>query len=268
MFKKICIFVLICLISVNSTIFMAYSKEENIDNTNSEESISSDIQSEFTDEDFELLREYEIIKDETFSKNKAITRIECLTGVLKAAGMRIDGFYDPDVRIGVSIEWDFRDSYYDGCEYAEYGYSYNIAYGVDLKTFNDGEFGLVFLPKKIATIEECIAFIMRCIEDVPKETSLDDIYQMAKDRGIIKETDEFYESGKANLSQEVFYTLLMRMLNEKRYIYFTNEFDNRPYSYKGKLLDEEGEMTYLEYAKSLYEDNEDNDNVNDNDIAS
>lgn len=229
----------------------------------------------------EALKKYEILDSDfgEYDSAEEVSRDDCLRGILKAAGMHVDGYFDSGK---ADIEQVFADEdYAKDKSYLNFGYIYRIMSGQKVqkekkipgepqKLWLFGELivnGKVreynepvdmnreyFFPLRTATVNDCIAFIMRCIDKNAEGLDLEGTFQLAKERGIIKESDNFYNDGNRDLNQEIFFTLLKRMMNEKRYIYFRKLTDKDIWwECDGRLYDETGEMTYLEYMQSLYD---------------
>ncbi|MCC8098346.1 MAG: hypothetical protein LIO44_07345, partial [Eubacterium sp.] len=72
-----------------------------------------------------------------------------------------------------------------------------------------------------------------------------EIYALAREKGIVKSEDSFYDNPSERLDYKGFKTLLTRFLNSQRYIYFTEEDENNWFN--ALCYDEEGKMTYYEY---------------------
>ncbi|MCC8096985.1 MAG: hypothetical protein LIO44_00120 [Eubacterium sp.] len=185
---------------------------------------------------------------EKYDVVNGVMRYDCLVGIMKAAGLQAETFiYDYNITI---------DSYfYEDSDYYSYPYA-ELAKKLDITTGEEGtnKYGTVkqyFYPERIATVSECVSFMLPVMGYSSGVIDYDSAFETAKDVGLIKEDDGFYTDGDITLTYEIYTTLLKRMLNSKRYMYFT-ELNNNTYISKDKyrFFDESGEMTYLDYLVS------------------
>ncbi|MCC8096984.1 MAG: hypothetical protein LIO44_00115 [Eubacterium sp.] len=189
---------------------------------------------------------------EEYSVINGVMRYDCLAGIMKAAGLQVETFYD---NCDIIFEgYAFSDtSAKSTYPYVEFAYDYGIISGEEPPE-GSGYKLKFFYPQRIATVEECIEFMLPLLTDVPEDMDYEYVLSSAKDIGLIYETDSFYYDGEKVLTYEIYEVLLKRMLNMKRYMYFTEvETDVNKFisSLKYRFYDETGEMTYLEYLTSL-----------------
>lgn len=196
------------------------------------------------DNELYFLEQFEVVNKDCGDK-ECLSRYDCLRGVLTAAGMRVDGFYDGADGMEPIFEDETLFKMGEGREYIYFGGMYGIAAGEP--NFGGKPF---FKPNDNASVNTCIVFIMRCLEDTTGY-SLNDILTRAEERGLVLSTDDFYRSGDIELTYEMFCVLISRMLEQKRYIYFTDENVNKNlFIYDGLQYDNDGEMTYYQYLET------------------
>lgn len=78
--------------------------------------------------------------------------------------------------------------------------------------------GYHFFPNRITTINECVAFMVRCINNDKAFKDLDVVWDFACNNNLVLPSDSFYLTPNNELTQEVFSTLLSRfkkILEEK-----------------------------------------------------
>ncbi|MCD8090032.1 MAG: hypothetical protein LUD81_05320, partial [Clostridiales bacterium] len=149
------------------------------------------------------------------------------------------------------------DSYfYEDSDYYSYPYA-ELAKKLDITTGEEGvtEWGgsrRFFYPERIAVIAECVSFMLPVLGYVSEPVDCETAYNIVKEKGFITEADSFYDDGNGVLTYEIYETLIRRMLNSKRYMYFS-ELNSETYMScdKYRFYDEKGEMTYFEYLVSL-----------------
>ena len=107
-----------------------------------------------------------------------------------------------------------------------------------------------FEPLETATVKNCAAFISRCLGNFSADE--DELWEFAKSKEIIRESDCFYNAPDTELTPEIFCLLLVRMLDCDRYLYFAEaNFDYIMDIDDSIRFDEGGSMTYREYAEVL-----------------
>ncbi|MCD8090307.1 MAG: hypothetical protein LUD81_06755 [Clostridiales bacterium] len=175
-----------------------------------------------------------------------VTRHDCLVGIMKAAGLQADGYFESGYIIMEKLFFD--DPLYD----REYLYFADIT-GVVLGEENEkASTWLSYYPNETATARDCVGFIMRVIDSVAKDKTDDELFERAKLRGLVKSEDSFYINPDETLSYDNYYTLICRMLNEKRYLYLEFNDNMDPITWVNSYhnfvkYDKSGEMTYIDY---------------------
>lgn len=99
------------------------------------------------------------------------------------------------------------------------------------------------------TLDEVTAFMVRCLEkDNADLKSMEKTFEMAKDKGLVLQTDSFYNNPKKELTLYEFKILLKRFLNMPRGWYHRSGhysfFDFDPY----------GTKTYYQHLAEIYTD--------------
>lgn len=149
---------------------------------------------------FMLLKNYDIIEE------RFITRRDCLVYIMKIIGVT------DQTKLNVIPEKTFVDCHGTDMVYYDYAIFYGIANGT--KFNGDYSYSWSFEPNRCATYNEALTFILRCLKDKPM-----DIKKEAVDLGILNETDSFYNNLDEYMTDNEFYVLLKRMLEQKCYIY-------------------------------------------------
>lgn len=199
-----------------------------------------------------VLQENNIV-DEIKPRNTYINRKECIKGV-----MRVIGTTDE-----VANEWSnvsfyehiFSDMAEEDNGYVIFAGVHRIALGIPeviAVVSNNKYYANNFKPKNSAKVKDCVAFIMRCIEERENAEDCDKLFSDAEKMGLISKNDSFYND--KYLYAYAYYNMLYRMLNEQRY-YYVKEYVKEKDMDEGYTIfdlftkDEEGKMTYLEFLK-------------------
>lgn len=123
------------------------------------------------------------------------------------------------------------------------GYFSNVIFGKD-----SGK--NTFEPLETATVKNCAAFISRCLGNFSADE--DELWEFAKSKEIIRESDRFYDAPNTELTPEIFCLLLVRMLDCDRYLYFAVANLDYIMDINDSIrFDVEGSITYREYAEAL-----------------
>ena len=185
-----------------------------------------------------------IINDSGFSNLDVITREECLVSIMRVIGVtdeEIEKLNGADLISFVDTE---SFSYF-GCAYLSgiaYGEECVVDYPTERTSHTLKNTDFFFFPERTATVKECLAFMIRCLQ--ADETNYDLTIEDAKDFGLVSDEDIFIQNPNSPISQEEFFELLDRMLQQRRYKYYISE-SNR-FRMNGNV-DEEKSMTYLEF---------------------
>lgn len=192
----------------------------------------------------DTLMQLNILDESGFLNPNTVSREECIIAI-----MRVIGVTDEDVAFlagnGFYAFADTNAYSYEGCAYKG-----KIAYGeeceVDSPTYRSTHTlkntDFFFFPNREVTVKECLAFMVRCLEEPSKE-NYDSIIEKAKNYGLISDDDAIVDNVNAALSQNDFLVLLDRLLQQNRYKYYGNE--NNLFKMEGNI-DEEQSMTYLQ----------------------
>ena len=199
-----------------------------------------------------VLQENNIV-DEIKPRNTYINRKECIKGVMRVIGTTDEvanewsnvSFYEPI----------FSDMAEDDNGYVIFAGVHRIALGIPeviAVVSNNKYYANNFKPKNSAKVKDCVAFIMRCIEERENAEDCDKLFSDAEKMGLISKNDSFYND--KYLYAYAYYNMLYRMLNEQRY-YYVKEYVKEKDMDEGYTIfdlftkDEEGKMTYLEFLK-------------------
>lgn len=199
-----------------------------------------------------LLQENNIV-DEIKPRNTYINRKECIKGVMRVIGTTDEvanewsnvSFYEPI----------FSDMAEEDNGYVIFAGVHRIALGIPeviAVVSNNKYYANNFKPKNSAKVKDCVAFIMRCIEERENAEDCDKLFSDAEKMGLISKNDSFYND--KYLYAYAYYNMLYRMLNEQRY-YYVKEYVKEKDMDEGYTIfdlftkDEEGKMTYLEFLK-------------------
>ena len=201
-----------------------------------------------------VLQENNIV-DEIKPRNTYINRKECIKGVMRVIGTTDEvanewsnvSFYEPI----------FSDMAEEDNGYVIFAVVHRIALGIPeviAVVSNNKYYANNFKPKNSAKVKDCVAFIMRCIEERENAEDCDKLFSDAEKMGLISKNDSFYND--KYLYAYAYYNMLYRMLNEQRY-YYVKEYVKEKDMDKGYTIfdlftkDEEGKMTYLEFLKQF-----------------
>ena len=185
-----------------------------------------------------------ILDESGFSNPDAITREECLVAI-----MRVIGVTDEEIeKLNGADLISFADtdafSYFGCADLAgiAYGEECVVDYPTERTSHTLKNTDFFFFPKRAITTKECLAFMIRCLQS--DKTDFDLTLEKAKDNGLINDKDDFIQNPNSIISQDDFFVLLGRMLQQKRYKYYARE--NNRFNMNGNI-DEEKSMTYLEF---------------------
>lgn len=199
-----------------------------------------------------VLQENNIV-DEIKPRNTYINRKECIKGVMRVIGTTDEvanewsnvSFYEPI----------FSDMAEEDNGYVIFAGVHRIALGIPeviAVVSNNKYYANNFKPKNSAKVKDCVAFIMRCIEERENAEDCDKLFSDAENIRLISKNDSFYND--KYLYAYAYYNMLYRMLNEQRY-YYVKEYIKEKDMDKGYTIfdlftkDEERKNTYLEFLK-------------------
>lgn len=191
-----------------------------------------------------MLNQLNILDESGFSNPDAITREECLVMI-----MRVIGVTDGEINsLGGTSLYAFVDTNsrsYFGCAWLSkiaYGEECVVDYPTERTSHTLKNTDFFFFPKRAVTTKECLAFMIRCLQS--DKTDFDLTLEKAKDNGLINDKDDFIQNPNSVISQDDFFVLLERLLQQKRFKYYGRE--NNRFKMEGNI-DEEQHMTYLEF---------------------
>lgn len=117
-----------------------------------------------------------------------------------------------------------------------------LAFGTYDK-INDCSF---FCPKKAVSLNDCLSFMLRCLDNSEKIYDENTLLSNATENGIIKSNDYFLDYYFLNYHS--YYNLLYRMLNCKRYCFVKTSSDMKTVFIE---KDKYRNVTYFEYLKNI-----------------
>lgn len=199
-----------------------------------------------------VLQENNIV-DEIKPRNTYINRKECIKGVMRVIGTTDEvanewanvSFYEPI----------FLDMAEEDNGYVIFAGVHRIALGIPeviAVVSNNKYYANNFKPKNSAKVKDCVAFIMRCIEERENAEDCDKLFSDAENIRLISKNDSFYNDNY--LYAYAYYNMLYRMLNEQRYCYVKEYVKEKDMDVGYTIFDlftkdEERKITYLEFLK-------------------
>lgn len=172
-----------------------------------------------------------------------VSRAECMEYVMKAIGAgEMDSEGARQIRFYIQPVPDA----YSCNEYAYIlaGYGHKITYGTysddDWIEYHHGQ--RLFKPHRVITVNECIAFLVRCYDRSSYSITLEDAWEKAVNDKLILPDDPFYDSPQSDLTHADFSLLLSRFLQMECGFHW----DGKLYKEKAK-----GGITYLDNLKQL-----------------
>ena len=172
--------------------------------------------------------------------NEFVSRSDCVVSVMKLIGVTEEMANEFENRdFEYPIFDDILNDQKDGGYILIAGYS-NIAFG----EITDGHIRN-FHPNNNVTLKECIAFMLRCLKD-SDTVDWGNIVPCGEEIGLlsIEEMQSVNENESITMSQ--FKTLLERMLNMNRYLYWPTENPQPGYE-KTIEKDSSGSIRYIDW---------------------
>lgn len=192
----------------------------------------------------DMLIRLNVLNESGFSDPDIITREECLVAIMRVIGVtdeEIEKLNGADV-----ISFADTESFsYFGCAWLggiAYGEECVVEYLTERTAHTLKNTDFFFFPERAVTTKECLAFMIRCLQS--DKTDFDLTLEKARDNGLINDKDDFIENPDSAISRDDFLVLLGRMLQQRRYKYYSRE--NSSFRMDGNI-DEERSMTYLEF---------------------
>ena len=175
------------------------------------------------------------------AENEKVSRGNCVASVMKLVGIdrtTAEMYADMDF---------YQPVFYDICDddlnagYIILAKFSGVAAGVNTDAHNIGNFE----PNRYVTIKECLTFMLRCLTG-QNIITWDNVILQAKEIGLI--TEEEYSSFEfdESLTSNLFCTLLSRMLNMNRYLYWPTE-EPQPGHAKEMQVDLTNSIKYIDW---------------------
>lgn len=174
-------------------------------------------------------------------ENSNISRGDCVATIMKLIGVDKD---TAEIYAGMNFHnhvfYDMREDDLNRGYIVLAKFS-NIAFGVNTDTRNIGNFE----PKRDVTTKECLTFMLRCLKD-SNSVSWENVMTDSVQIGLLQkdELDSFVAD--APLLNKDFYTLLSRMLNMNRYLYWPTEEPQAGHA-KSMKIDTSGSIKYIDW---------------------
>ena len=151
--------------------------------------------------------------------DSTISRGMCIMSLMKILGVddtTADFYASADTCRQVFSDLEHDDPY---CGYIIVAKSSGVAVGIQKDEYDDIH---AFESERNVTVKECLAFMLRCLTDC-KLISWDNVMDESVKAGLLQYTE--LDSCHANefIKNEQFYTLLSRMLNKNRYLYWPTD---------------------------------------------
>lgn len=183
-----------------------------------------------------------VVLPENFDINAGtVSRHDCLASIMRSIGV------DRCSEICYATIVDYYKPVFDDISGWKKDDGYIMIAG--LKEFAKGVGNNDFAPERPVTVQECLAFMLRCIwgeDTVVFETVMSD----AAKAGLISGNEQFLKNGKDSfLSANTFHLLLTRMVQHKRGWYWALE-PSEP-TFEKMQRDANGDQNYREYISEV-----------------
>lgn len=179
--------------------------------------------------------------------NASIKRGDCITTIMRVTGVDLNAadryanaVYDQPV---------FLDLKYDD---PNLGYIIIAKFNGVATGIPRDEYDVIFdfKPEKSITVKECLTFMLRCLTD--SELVLwDSIMEDSVKMGLLQENELTYYVADQPLQNNQFYTLLCRMLNKNRYLYWPTEEPLNGYA-KSMQVDATKSIKYIDWLAEKF----------------
>ena len=173
-------------------------------------------------------------------ENTNISRENCIASVMQLVGIdkntaAICADMDFDQPVFYDIDNDLNAGYIILAKFS------GVATGVNLDTRNIGNFE----PNRDVTTKECLAFMLRCLKD-STSVEWENIIPDAEEVGLLQSDEVQNLNGDEAHTGSTFKTLLERMLNMNRYLYWPTE-EPHPGHAKSMQVDTSKSIKYVDW---------------------
>lgn len=174
------------------------------------------------------------------NEDNIISRGDCVATIMKLIGVDADTaleYADSDYYMPVFLDigYDIMSGYIIIAKYCD------VAAGVDF--YRDGVNN--FMPDRSVTIQECLTFMLRCLKD-SNSVVWENVMTDSMEIGLLQKDELNSFAVDAPLLNKDFYTLLSRMLNMNRYLYWPTEEPQSGYA-KSMQIDTSGSIKYVDW---------------------
>lgn len=193
---------------------------------------------------------YDIIKsiapNALINEDGKISRGDCVSIIMKLIGVDREiakiygnGFYDQPVFEDVNGGGE-NDGYIIIAKFS------GVARGVDKAPNGVNNFA----PNRDVNVKECLAFMLRCVKN-SNDVGWDNILTDSVQIGLLRKDELNIFVADAPLLNKEFCTLLYRMLNMNRYLYWPAEEPQAGYA-KSMQIDQTGSLKYIDWILEMY----------------
>jgi hypothetical protein len=183
-------------------------------------------------------------------ENEETSRRDCIVAVMRLVGvddMTANSYADMDYDQPVFLDVNGNEKNDGYIFIAKFS---NVATGVDFYPNGVNNFA----PTRDVTVKECLAFMLRCLTDI-ESVSWDGVMDDSVKAGLLHEDElEMFIADDA-LQNKQFYTLLNRMLDKNRYLYWPTE-NPRPGYAKSMQIDRTNSIRYIDWILEKRNDDE------------
>lgn len=173
--------------------------------------------------------------------DERISRGDCVASVMRLVGIDKDtAEMYADMDFAQPVFYDIGDDYLNAGYIILAKFS-NVATGVNLDTQNIGNFE----PNRDVTTKECLAFMLRCLKN-STSVEWENIISDAEKVGLLQSDEVQNLNDDEVLMGSTFKTLLERMLNMNRYLYWPTE-EPQPGHAKSMQIDTSKSIKYVDW---------------------
>lgn len=174
------------------------------------------------------------------NENDKISRGDCITAIMKLVG------------VDKEIADEYGNSYYYEPVFDDvYGHGPENDGYIFIAKFSDVATGVGrndFEPDRDVTVQECLAFMLRCLKG-PENVTWENVMTDSVQIGLLQKDESDSLAADALLLNKDFCTLLYRMLNMNRYLYWPIE--EPPAGRKKMQVDTTNSIKYFDWFKEV-----------------
>ena len=175
------------------------------------------------------------------NENDKISRGDCITAIMKLVG------------VDKEIADEYGDSYYYEPVFDDvYGHGPENDGYIFIAKYSDVATGVgrnYFEPDRDVIVQECLTFMLRCLED-PENVSWENVTTDSVQIGLLQKAESDSLVADVSLLGKDFCTLLYRMLNMNRYLYWPIEEPPAGHT-KEMQIDTTNSIRYFDWFKEV-----------------